>query len=138
MKGVITVTYFRIYFTRIDVYQKGQLIHTYDREEEGDTQYAIIRAADVVSMMRYDNSLEGVIIISRNDLTVVYRTYETMVDGIQLYLSSRNTTGDTLDSITKDYHDRYIEIIDSEDDDDENKPVFHIINRLLTEEDIQL
>lgn len=138
MKGVITVTYFRIYFTRIDVYQKGRLIHMYEREEEGDVQYAIIRAADVVSMMRYDNSLEGVIIISRNDLTVVYRTYETMVDGIQLYLSSRNTTGDTLDSITKDYHDRYIEIIDSEDDDDENKPVFHIINRLLTEEDIQL
>lgn len=138
MKGVITVTYFRIYFTRIDVYQKGRLIHMYEREEEGDVQFAIIRAADVVSMMRYDNSLEGVIIISRNDLTVVYRTYETMVDGIQLYLSSRNTTGDTLDNITKDYHDRYIEIIDSEDDDDENKPVFHIINRLLTEEDIQL
>ena len=138
MKGVITVTYFRIYFTRIDVYQKGQLIHTYDREEEGDVQYAIIRAADIASMMRYDNSLEGVIIISRNDLTVVYRTYETMVDGIQLYLSSRSTNGDILDNITREYHDRYIEIIDSEEDDETNKPALHIINRLLTEEDIQL
>lgn len=138
MKGVITVTYFRIYFTNVDVYQRGQLIHTYEREEEGDVQYAIIRAADIVSMVKYDNNLEGTIIINRNDFTIIYRTYETIVDGIQLYLSSRSINSDTLDNITKEYHDRYIEIIDDEDDDGINKPVLHIINRMLTEEDIQL
>lgn len=137
MKGVITVTYFRIYFTNVDVYQRGQLIYTYSKTD-GDVQHAIIRAADIVSMVKYDNNLEGTIIINRNDFTIIYRTYETIVDGIQLYLSSRSINSDTLDNITKEYHDRYIEIIDDEDDDGINKPVLHIINRLLTEEDIQL
>lgn len=136
MKEVITVTYFRIYFTNVDVYQRGQLIYTYQKAD-GDVQHAIIRAADIVSMVKYDNNLEGTIIINRNDFTIIYRTYETIVDGIQLYLSSRSINSDTLDNITKEYHDRYIEIIDSEDDGI-NKPVLHIINRLLTEEDIQL
>ena len=137
MKGVITVTYFRFYFTKVDVYQKGQLIHTYSKEE-GDAQHAIIRAADIVSMLRHTSSLEGFIIVNRNDLTIIYRTYETIVDGIQLYLSSRNTNGDTLDTSTKCYHDKYIEIIDDEDDDGVDKPALHVINRMLTKEDIQI
>lgn len=137
MKGVITVTYFRIYFTNVDVYQRGQLIYTYSKSD-GDVQHAIIRAADIVSMVKYDNNLEGAIVINRNDLTIIYRTYETIVDGIQLFLSSRSTNSDTLDKITKEYHDKYIEVDEATSPDDINVPVLHVVNRLLTEEDIQL